>query len=402
VKILFLSDNFVPETNAPAHRTYEHCRKWVQLGAEVTVITGFPNFPYGKVYTGYKNKLYEVERIDGIRVVRVWTYMSENKGFFKRVMDFMSYMVSSFIAGLFIQTDLIIATSPQFFTAISGRWLSFWKRRKWVMEVRDLWPESLKVVGAMRDNWLLRYFEWVEGRLYKSASKIVTATAYIRDFISNQHGIDKRKIQVIRNGVDLSQFAPMPKDQELIKELGLEGKFIVGYIGTHGMAHALDFILRSISKLDTQDIHFIFVGSGAAKKELLDLRNELKLTNATFLDPVPKEEVKRYISILDMGLVNLRDSPVFRGALPSKMNELAAMGKPVLLGVKGEAEAFLREFNLGEVFYPEDEESFLVTIKNLDQSSANLNSDASQVREQIDRDQLAKAMLNFISDSKYQ
>ena len=143
MKLLFLTDNFYPELNAPATRTYEHCKEWIKQGIEVTVITGAPNFPEGKVFKGYKNKLYQTEDVDGIKVVRVWTYISKNEGFIKRIIDFVSFMFTSFIAGLFIKTDVIVATSPQFFTAISGRWLSFWKRTPWVMEVRDLWPESI-------------------------------------------------------------------------------------------------------------------------------------------------------------------------------------------------------------------------------------------------------------------
>ena len=133
MKILFLSDNFPPEVNAPATRTYEHCKEWVRMGAEVTVITCAPNFPQGKVYTGYKNSLHHVETMDGIRVVRVWSYIVANKGFFKRTLDFISYSITSFLAGLFMKTDVIIATSPQFFTALSGRTLSFWKRKPWIM-----------------------------------------------------------------------------------------------------------------------------------------------------------------------------------------------------------------------------------------------------------------------------
>ena len=398
MRILFLTDNFIPETNAPAHRTYEHCREWVKQGEEVTVITCFPNFPYGKVYEGYKNKLYQVEWVEGIRVIRVWSFMAENKGFVKRIFDFLSYMITSFIAGLFIKTDLIVATSPQFFTAVSGRWLGFWKRKKWVMEVRDLWPESVKVVGAMKDNAAIRFFEYLEHKLYKSAWKIITATAYIRKEIINEHHIAEDKMLVVRNGVDFEQFHPVPKDDSLISEMGLQDKFIIGYIGTHGMAHALDFILKSAAKIDNSKVHFLFVGSGAAKEGLLQLNKELGLTNTTFLDPVPKAEVKRYISILDMGLVNLIDSPVFLGALPSKMNELVAMKKPILLGVRGEAEEFVVENRLGITFVPEDMTSFLSSIDKALCEKNRIQIDVEQVRGIIDRKKLAYSMLQFIKN----
>ena len=140
MRILFLSDNFPPEVNAPASRTFDHCREWVKAGAEVTVVTCAPNFPQGKVYPGYKNKLWQTEMMDGIRVIRVWTYMVPNKGFIKRTLDYISFSVTGFLAALFVKTDVIVATSPQFFTALAGRTLSWWKRKPWVMEVRDLWP----------------------------------------------------------------------------------------------------------------------------------------------------------------------------------------------------------------------------------------------------------------------
>lgn len=397
MKILFLSDNFIPETNAPAHRTFEHCREWVKQGVEVTVITCFPNFPHGKVYEGYKNKLYQVDFIDGIRVIRVWSFMAENKGFVKRVLDFCSFMVTSFIAGLFIKTDLIIATSPQFFTAISGRWLAFWKRRKWIMEVRDLWPESLKVVGVMKDNIFIRFFEFVEHRLYKSAWKLVTVTNYMKQEIRTKHNIAETKIKVIRNGVDFNEFQPLPKNQDLIARLGLANKYIIGYVGTHGLAHGLAFILRSAAKINSEKIHFLFVGSGAEKPNLLELQKELHLSNVTFLDPIPKNEVKEYLSILDAGLVNLIKSPVFMGALPSKINELVAMRIPILLGVEGEAEEFIRDNGLGVCFEPENEESFLTAINQL-RNKMNIGTDnaTKEVKTLIDRKELAGQMLEFI------
>lgn len=398
MKILFLTDNFIPETNAPAYRTYEHTKEWVKKGAEVTVITCAPNFPYGKVYEGYKNKLYQVEIIEGIKVIRVWSYMAENKGFVKRVFDFISFMISSFIVGLFVKTDVIVATSPQFFTAISGRWLSFWKQKRWVMEVRDLWPESLKVVGVMKDNIFIRFFEFIEKRLYKSAWKIVVVTEHMKDVIVQKHHLPKEKVKVVRNGVDFKQFYPIPKDVDLVSQLRLNDKFIIGYIGTHGMAHGLDFILKAASKITDNRIHFLFVGSGSAKPKLLELKEKLELKNVTFLDPIRKTEVKRYLSILDMGLVNLINSPVFLGALPSKMNELVAMKIPILLGLKGEAEDFVLQNNLGLSFIPEDEESFLNAIQDMEEAILNTKIDLNELGPLIDRNKLAIEMFNFIKD----
>jgi len=397
MKILFLSDNFIPETNAPAHRTFEHCREWVKQGVEVTVITCFPNFPHGRVYKGYKNKPYQVDFIEGIRVIRVWSFVAENKGFVKRVLDFCSFMLTSFIAGLFIKTDLIIATSPQFFTAISGRWLAFWKRKKWIMEVRDLWPESLKVVGVMNDNIFIRFFEFVEHRLYKSAWKLVTVTKYMKQEIQVKHNIIDKKIKIVRNGVDFNEFQPLPKNQKLISSLGLENKYIIGYIGTHGLAHGLAFILKSAAKLRSEEVHFLFVGSGSEKPNLLKLKKELKLSNVTFLDSVPKNEVKEYLSILDVGLVNLIKSPVFKGALPSKINELVAMRVPILLGVEGEAEEFVRSNDLGVCFEPENEQSFIESIERLrDKTSKGFGNDSKNLKPLIDRRELAYQMLEFI------
>ena len=149
MKLLFLTDNFPPENNAPASRTYEHCKEWVQKGMDVTVLTCVPNFPYGKTYEGYKNKLYQTETIDGIKVIRVWTYMTENKGVVKRIIDYMSYAISAFIAGLFIKTDSIVATSPQLFTTLGGCALAKVKRKPWIFELRDLGQRALKTMEQL-------------------------------------------------------------------------------------------------------------------------------------------------------------------------------------------------------------------------------------------------------------
>lgn len=392
MRILFITDNFPPEVNAPATRTYEHCKEWVKQGYEVTVITCAPNFPVGKVYDGYKNKLIQRETIDGIKVVRVWTYIAANEGFLKRIIDYLSFMVMSFFAGLTVKTDCIIATSPQFFTAISGRWLSFWKRKPWVMEVRDLWPESIMAVGASKRTFIIRFFEWLEKRMYRTASKIVPVTDSFAKTIEEKHGIDKSKICVIKNGANLELFKPVPKNQQLLEQLNLKDKTIVGYIGTHGMAHALDFILNCAKNIDDPSIHFLFLGSGAKRKELLELKESLNLTNVTMLETVPKKEVKEYISILDIGLVNLKKSDTFLSVIPSKIFELAAMNKPILLGVEGESAKIVRDYGVGLTFIPENEEDFQLKLKEI----RNQSFDFQNLLKDFDRVNLADKMMRFI------
>ncbi len=399
MKILFLTDNFPPEVNAPASRTFDHCREWAKNGDEVTVITCAPNFPQGKVYPGYKNKFWQEEWIEGIRVIRVWSYIVANKGFLKRTLDFISYSVSSFFAGLFVKSDLIVATSPQFFTALSGRALSFWKRTPWVMEVRDLWPESIKTVGAMKDNAFIRHFEWQEKRCYKSAKKIVVVTDSFREKLI-ERGIPSKKIAVVKNGVDRSLFVPQPKDSELTSKLKLDGKTVVGYIGTHGMAHKLDFIIQTASTLkDTNpEYHFLFIGNGAEKEKLLKLKEDLNCDNVTMLDSVPKAEVKNYISILDVCLINLRKSDLFTTVIPSKIFENAAMEVPILMGVEGEAKEIVENYNAGICFEPENEEDFIAKLKIVTnpENQKVFKEGCKGLAIDFDRKNLAEKMLNVL------
>ena len=399
MRILFLSDNFPPEVNAPASRTFEHCREWINMGHEVTVITCAPNFPEGKVYEGYRNRLWQEEEMAGIKVIRVWTYIVPNKGFFKRTLDYISFSVTGFLAGLFVKTDLIIATSPQFFCALAGRTLSFFKRRPWVMEVRDLWPESIKTVGLVQhDNLFIRYFEWQERRCYKSAQKIVVVTdSFKRRLV--EKGINPEKIFVVKNGVNKDLFTPMPKDQELINELELNDKKIIGYIGTHGLAHNLNFILRCAKEMEGKsNIHFLFIGSGAAKDDLLKMKDKLGCSNVTMLNPVAKEQVNRYISILDVALINLRKSTLFTTVIPSKIFENAGMGIPILMGVEGEAQEIVESYGAGLCFEPENMDDFQVKLNKLLQPEtyAKCKEGCLRLAADFDRKALAKKMIEIL------
>ena len=399
MKVLFITDNFPPEVNAPATRTYEHCREWVEKGVEVTVLTCAPNFPHGRVYDGYKNRLYQKENINGIEVIRVWSYITANKGFAKRVLDYLSFAHSAFWAGLFRDYDLIVATSPQFFTTWAAWGLSKVRRKPWIFELRDLWPESIKTVGAMEQGRAIEWLEKIELGLYRDADRVVAVTdAFKANLISR--GIDAEKIDVVTNGSNMELFAPRPKDEALVEELGLEGKFVVGYIGTHGMAHSLDFIVRSLARVSDPGIHFLFVGDGAVKERIVELARELKLSNCTFLDPIPKEEVPRYLSVVDVSLAPLKKSDTFKTVIPSKIFEASAMGKPTLLGVEGQAQKIIEEYDAGLGFEPENEVDFLKKIEAIREKERykELQKGCAKLAEDFDRKRLADKMLRILKE----
>ena len=355
--ILFLTDNFPPEVNAPASRTFEHCREWVKAGHRVTVITCAPNFPKGRVFGGYKNRLWQRETMDGVEVVRVWSYITANEGFVRRTLDYVSFMVSAVPASLRVpRPDIVVSTSPQFFTACAGYAVSRLRRAPFIFELRDLWPESIRAVGAMKQSVALDWLEKLELFLYRKAAAIVSVThAFKRNLIAR--GIDPSKIHVVTNGADLSLFRPREKDAELVQALGLAGKFVAGYIGTHGMAHALETLLEGARLLQEEgrdDIRLLFLGNGASKASLVARASELKLRNVMFVDTVPKADVVRYWSLLDVSIIHLRKTELFTTVIPSKLFECMAMGIPILHGVEGESADIVTKENVGLPFEPEN------------------------------------------------
>ncbi|PME15306.1 glycosyltransferase WbuB [Vibrio cyclitrophicus] len=365
--ILFLTDNFPPEGNAPATRTYEHAMRWVKAGHKVTVVTCAPNFPEGRVFDGFKNRWYQTQDLDGINVVRVKTFITANEGFVKRILDYMSFMVTGFIAGLFQKKpDVIVATSPQFFCACAGWALSFVRRKPFVFELRDIWPASITAVGAMKENKVIRLLEKIEMFLYKRADAIVSVThAFKKELI--ERGVDGSKIEVVLNGVDLSKYEPQDKDIELAKKYGLEGKFVAGYIGTHGMAHGLEHIVSVAERLQHNDnIRIIFAGGGAARQKVVDLVRQKGLKNVVLIDRQPKEMMPRLWSLCDVSLVPLINSELFRTVIPSKIFECMGMGIPTIMSVpEGEATEIIRKTDSGIVVESENVEQIVTSVKKL-------------------------------------
>ena len=402
MRILLLTDNFPPEVNAPASRGFDHAVEWTKMGHKVTVITCHPNFPMGKLYQGYKNSLYSVEYMKGIKVIRVWTYISANKDFFKRTLDYFSFALTSAIFGLFVKTDVIIATSPQFFTAFSGNFLSIVKRKPWIFEVRDLWPDSIVAVGSLnKKSKIYRILKRFESYFYQSSDAIVVVTDSFKNYILTKHFIHNEKIGVFKNGIIASHLKTL-KTFEIDKlrtslSINVEKK-IVSYIGTHGLAHGLEFILNCANNPKIQHIHFLFIGDGAKKIELIDLKNKLKLTNVTFLDAVPKEEIQQYIELSDYALVNLKKSNEFKNVIPSKIFENVAAHKPILLGVEGESQKIIDNYGVGICYEPENQNSFIKAIEKIVElaNSKKFIDGCVSLTNDFDRKKIANKMMVFI------
>ena len=402
INIVLISQYFPPEVAAGANRTFEHAKRWVNLGADVTVITCFPNYPTGNIPSKYKGLRYLVEEIEGINVIRTFTYATPNKGFFRRIIAYFSFMFSSIIQGYkkIGKANVIIASSPPYTVGLSGMILGKLKKVPFVFEVRDLWPESIIQLGQVKNKTLIKVLEYLELKMYKSAALIIGISNPFIDFISNK-GIDRNKIKIINNGVNLDLFKPIAKDEKLIETLKLEKKVIVSYFGTFGLAQGLISVLESAKLLVEKDsLHFLFIGDGADREKLKEYKNLNNLNNVTILPPVQKNELIKYYSISDVLLVPLRNLSLFDSALPSKMFEIMAMAKPIIHTVDGEARILLENEDAGKYVKAENPEELAETILSISDNNEWLikagKNGRRLVEEKFNREILAKKYFKIL------
>ncbi len=262
MRILVFSHYYPPEVNAPASRMSEHARVWADAGHEVTVITCAPNHPAGKLFPGYRNS-FTRETIDGVTVVRVWSYLAPNAGFAKRIANYLSYMISALAAVPRVgRPDVIISTSPQFFCGLAGLGAKWMRRVPWVLEIRDLWPDSIVTVGAMRKGRLTRFLEWLERMAYRKADHVVAVTDGFVPHIESRRG--RPGVTVIKNGVNFDLFRKGDDAEAVKARFGMQGRKVAAYVGTHGMAHGLDIVLDAAAHLrDDPRIGFLLVHTAA-------------------------------------------------------------------------------------------------------------------------------------------
>ena len=403
MRILFLSHYFPPEVNAPAIRTHEHARRWVADGHEVTVITGVPNHPKGELFPGFENRWIQEEAVDGIRVIRTWMYLTPNAGFLRRSANYVLFMATAILAAPRAgRPDVVIATSPQFFCGLAGRVVAWIKRRPFVLEVRDLWPDSIVQLGQLRQSQLIRALEALETRLYHSARLIVVNTRAFIEHIAGR-GIPRERIELVYNGIDPDLFQPRPADEDLRREHGFEGKFVVTYMGTLGLAHGLTTVLEAAERLrDEPAFHFLLIGDGAERERLERQIAERSLGNVTLVGLRPRAEVPAWIASSDALLVMLRDLPVFQTVVPSKMFEFLAQERPLIMAAPrgGECRALLEDAKAGFVLDAEDPDALADAIRFVhdqpEEAAERARAGRAWVLGDFVRDDLARRMLESV------
>ncbi len=387
MRTLVVTHYFPPEIGAPQARLSELARSWAEAGDEVTVLTGMPNHPTGVVPTEYRNRLRCEEWVDGYRVLRTWLYATPNEGVAKKTIGHLTFMISSVVLGARRcgPADVVVVSSPTFFSIFSAWLLARSKRARLVVEVRDLWPAIFVELGVLTNRWLIRALEVLELAAYRAADLVVVVSEGFRDNLLRR-GVPEAKVHTVRNGVDIERFAPASVDvDETRRRLGAgPGQTLVLYLGGHGISHGLASVAEAAAKLSSEPVHLAFVGEGAAKSELEQRVSELGLANISLLPGVAREEVPALLAAADVCLVPLRNVPLFSTFIPSKMFEYLAAGKAVLGAVRGEPADILRAAG-AMVVEPEDVEAIADGILELAGDPERRKTMGSRGRKYVQR-----------------
>lgn len=366
MRVLVVCHYFPPEIGAPQARLSDLARAWSEASDDVTVLTGMPNHPTGVVPERYRRRIRVQEAVDGYRIVRTWLYATPNKGMLKKTLGHLSFMVTSFLLGMVPtgRADVVVVSSPTFFSVFSAWALARCKRASLVVEVRDLWPAIFVELGVFRNHRLIRLLESLELWAYRAAAAVVVVTEGFRDDLIRR-GVPEAKVHVVPNGADLERFGGDVADDAARARLGAgPGDTLVLYIGAHGISHGLEAVADAAAKLTGERIHFAFVGEGAAKDRLEARVRDLRLTNVTLHPGVAREEVPRFLAGADICLVPLRDVALFSSFIPSKMFEYLAASKAVIGSVRGEPARILEAAG-AVVVGPEDPGALADAVRDL-------------------------------------
>ncbi|MFN0173367.1 MAG: glycosyltransferase family 4 protein [Saprospiraceae bacterium] len=406
MKILILTQYFPPETGAPQNRLYEIALRLKALGAEVSVLTGFPNYPKYEVFEAYRGKFYKREDMDGLDVHRAYIYARPGKGLLNRMLNYCSFVFSSLWIGLFKvgKAELIICESPPLFLGWTAVWLKRAHRAKLLFNVSDLWPESVLKLGLVKNPLLLKTSVWLEEWIYKKSDLISGQTQGIVADIRKR--FPHKSFFWLKNGVDAADLNKRLTGRNWRKEHGFaECNLLFYFGGLLGYAQGIDCIIEAATQLsDLPQVKFVIVGEGPEKERLMRMKQDLGTENVFFFPGVAKAEIANVIQAMDVGIIPLRKLDIFRGAIPSKIFEILCLKKPVLLGIEGEAKAlFIEEADSGWAFEPENAGELATLIRQINSTPEMLREKGENgyryVCQHFDHQQIADDFWRFLNGS---
>ncbi len=365
MNVLYLSQYFPPEVGATQNRAYEMATNLVRMGHRVTVLTEMPNHPKGIIHPSYRRRLVMSEELEGVQVLRVWVMASPRKTFVTRLAFYLSFAFMASLVGLLHRHryDVVLATSPPLFVGAAGLLIARARRLPFVFEVRDLWPLSAVELGEIRSHTYARLAERLELMLYRHALAVPVVTKGIFDIL-RARGVPEQKLVFIPNGTNTELFYDRGRGARA--SMGLTDEFVVMYAGIFGIAQGMETLCEAARLLKGHvQIRFVFVGEGPVKEQVRRLCGRWQLHNVMLLDEVPRDQIPLLLSAADACIVPLKRKPLFHGALPSKMFDAWACGRPVLLAVDGEARRVMEEAEAGVFVEPEDPEVLAKAIMQL-------------------------------------
>jgi glycosyltransferase involved in cell wall biosynthesis len=344
MRILWVAQWFPPDLGALPARITEMANVWVEEGHDVTVLTAFPHHPLGQVPPQYRGRAVVIEQWGKVRVVRCWLLAMPNRRMWQRTVCQLSFGVTALLLGIWRtgRPDVVLVSSPPFFTIPAAWLMARLRRRPFVFEVRDLWPAVFVEMGVMKRGLAYRILEAMERFFYRVADRVVVVTRAFRDDLAAR-GVDRAKLEVIPNGADLDIYA-REVEPRYRQVLGGTGKTLVTFVGTHGVATGLGQILDAAQLLrEDSRFAFAFVGEGAERDRLMASARKRGLTNVVFHHAVAKEDVPYVYASSDVCIVCLKPVPFLEKFIPSKIFEIIASGRPVIAALAGEAAEIVRE-----------------------------------------------------------
>jgi glycosyltransferase involved in cell wall biosynthesis len=402
LRVTFLTHYFPPEVGAAQSRLIELATRLVQAGEQVTVVTGFPNYPTGEIPPAYRGRWFMEEHMNGIRVLRTWVFATRNKGFFKRILNHISFVLSAPTAVPRLgKTDVIYVQSPPLLVGVPALAFNRLRRAPFVFNVSDIWPQSAIELGALRNPLAIRAAEWLERHLYRRAARITVATPGILERLAAR-GVPREKLVLLTNGVDTAAYQPGPPQAGLARQLGLDGHKVFLYAGTLGLSQGLDTVLEAAKLTRDPDVLYVLLGDGADKGALVAKAEAEQIANVRFLPSQPKESMPGLLNLAYASLIPLRRLDLFKAALPSKMFESMAVGKPLVAGLWGEGADLVTQARCGLVVEPENPGALRDAVVKLvaDPASARAMGDNGRryVTEHYDRARIATRLREVLRE----